>query len=329
MSLFPDDREVPAEALDSVQVKLGEMELRSARSFGDCWLGCELWRQLQLDQFWNQRLEPGREAVPWSQVLQLLVVNRLIDPGSEFRLHRHWFDQTAMADLRGTDFAVASKDRLYRCLDHLQAHKQDLFVFLRQRWQDLFHAQFDVLLYDLTSTYLEGEAERIPSSKRGYSRDGSPDCLQLVIALVVTTDGFPLAYEVMDGNTSDKTTLKGFLAKIESMYGKAERVWVMDRGIPTGAVLKEMREADSPVRCLVGTPRAKMRKMEQQWLDLPWRKVRDSVSVKLAAEGGEMYVLAKSEGRQAKEMAMRRKKLARLLWKLRAMGRSCPRPSRR
>jgi hypothetical protein len=174
MSLFPDDREVPAEALDSVQVKLGEMELRSARSFGDCWLGCELWRQLQLDQFWNQRLEPGREAVPWSQVLQLLVVNRLIDPGSEFRLHRHWFDQTAMADLRGTDFAVASKDRLYRCLDHLQAHKQDLFVFLRQRWQDLFHAQFDVLLYDLTSTYLEGEAERIPSSKRGYSRDGKP-----------------------------------------------------------------------------------------------------------------------------------------------------------
>ena len=198
MSLFPDDREVPAEALDIVQVKLGEMELRNPRSFGDCWLGCELWRQLQLDQFWNQRLEPGREAVPWSQVLQLLVVNRLIDPGSEFRLHRHWFDQTAMADLLGADFAVASKDRLYRCLDHLLAHKQDLFVFLRQRWQDLFHAQFDVLLYDLTSTYLEGEAEGIPSAKRGYSRDGRPDCLQLVIALVVTTDGFPLAYEVMD-----------------------------------------------------------------------------------------------------------------------------------
>ena len=324
MSLFPDDREVPAQALDSVQVKLGEMQLRNARAFGDCWLGCELWRQLQLDQFWNQRLKPGREAVAWSQVLQLLVVNRLIDPGSEFRLHRHWFDQTAMADLLGVDFAVASKDRLYRCLDHLLAHKQDLFVFLRQRWQDLFQARFDVLLYDLTSTYLEGEAEGIPSAKRGYSRDGRPDCLQLVIALVVTTDGFPLAYEVMDGNTSDKTTLKGFLAKIESMYGKAERVWVMDRGIPTEAVLKEMREADPPVRYLVGTPRAKMRKLEQQWLELPWQQVRDSVAVKLAAEGGEMYVLAKSEGRQAKEMAMRRKKLARLLWKLRAMRRSCP-----
>ena len=233
-----------------------------------------------------------------------------------------------MGDLLGIDFAVAAKDRLYRCLDRLLAHKQDLFVFLRQRWQDLFQAQFDVLLYDLTSTYLEGEAERIPSAKRGYSRDGRPDCLQLVIALVVTTDGFPLAYEVMDGSTSDKTTLKDFLAKIEAMYGKAERVWVrvcmMDRGIPTEAVLKEMREADPPVHYLVGTPRAKMRKMEQQWLELPWRKVRDSVAVKLATEGGEMYVLAKSEGRRAKEMAMRRKKLARLLWKLRAMRRSCP-----
>jgi hypothetical protein len=234
MSLFPEDREVPAQALDSVQVKLSEMELRNARTFGDCWLGCELWRQLRLDEFWGKRLSQsqGREAVPWSQVLQLLVVNRLIDPGSEFRLHRHWFDQTAMADLLGVDFAVAAKDRLYRCLDRILEHKQDLFIFLRERWQELFQARFDVLLYDLTSTYLEGEAEQIPSAKRGYSRDGRPDCLQLVIALVVTTDGFLLAYEVMDGNTSDKTTLRGFLDKIESMYGKAQRVWVMDRGIP-------------------------------------------------------------------------------------------------
>ncbi len=161
MSLFPDDREVPVEALDCVQVKLGEMELRNARSFDDCWLGCELWRQLQLDQFWNQRLAPGREAVPWSQVLQLLVVNPLIDPGSEFRLHRHWFDQTAMADL------LASKDQLYRCLSRLLAHKQDLFVFLRKRWQDLFQARFDVLLYDLTSTYWEGEAEHAATVATG------------------------------------------------------------------------------------------------------------------------------------------------------------------
>lgn len=324
LSLFPDDRPVPAEAADTVQVKLNEMELRDARSFGDCWLGCELWRQLELDKFWSEKLPPGREAVAWSDVVQLLAVNRLIDPGSEFRLHRHWFDRSAMGELLGSDGSVAGKDRLYRCLDRVLPHKQDLFIFLRQRWHEMFNARFDILLYDLTSTYLEGQAEGIPLAKRGYSRDKRPDCLQLVIALIVTPDGFPLAYEVMDGNRSDKTTLREFIDKIESMYGKAERVWVMDRGVPTEAVLEEMRKAETPVYYLVGTPRARMRKMEQDWLDLPWRKVRDSVEVKLAVTDGEMYVLAKSEGRQAKEMAMRRKKLARFLWKLRAMRRSCP-----
>ena len=324
LSLFPEDRELPHEAVNSIQVKLSEMELRNARAYGNCWLGCELWRQLNLDTFWNQRLPQGRAAEPWSQVLQLLVVNRLIDPGSEYRLHRQWFDQSAMGELLGTDFTVAEKDRLYRCLDLLVKHKRELFVHLRQRWEDLFQARFDVLLYDLTSTYLEGQAEQIPQAKRGYSRDGRPDCLQLVIALVVTPEGFPLAYEVMDGNTSDKTTLRGFLAKIESLYGKAHRVWVMDRGIPTEALLKEMRESSYAMHYLVGTPRAKMRKMEQQWLSLPWQKVRDSVQVKLMAENGELYVLAKSEGRHAKEVAMRRKKLVRLLLKLRAMRRSCP-----
>lgn len=324
LSLFPDDRAMPAESADCVQVKLNEMELRNARSFGACWLGCHLWRQLELDRFWAEKLESNREDIPWHQVLQLLVVNRLIDPGSEFRLHRLWFQQSAMGELLGTEDSVAGKDRLYRCLDRLLPHKEELFLFLRRRWHEMFNARFDILLYDLTSTYLEGQAEDISKAKRGYSRDGRPDCLQLVIALVVTPDGFPLAYEVMDGNRSDKTTLREFLGKIESMYGKADRVWVMDRGIPTEAVLEEMRAAKSKVYYLVGTPRGKMRKMEQNWLDLPWRKVRDSVEVKLAAEDGELYVLAKSEGRQAKEIAMRRKKLARLLRKLRAMRQSCP-----
>jgi transposase len=324
MSLFPEDREIPVASVDIIQVKLSEMKLEHARSFGDCWLGCQLWRQLKLDEFWEEQLGRGREAVPWEVVLQLLVVNRLIDPGSEFRVHRLWFDQSAMADLLGTDFAVAAKDRLYRCLDRLLAHKQELLWHLRQRWQELFNAQFDVLLYDLTSTYFEGEAEQIPKARFGYSRDGRPDCRQVVIALVVTPEGFPLAYEVLNGNTSDKTTLRGFLAKIEEAYGKARRVWVMDRGIPTEAVLAEMRHGERVVNYLVGTPRAKLKRMEKQWLELPWRKVRDSVQVKLMAQDGEMYVLAKSEGRHAKERAMRRKKLARLLWKLRAMRKSCP-----
>lgn len=324
LSLFPEDRPVPAEAVDSVQVKLSEMTLRRARPYGNCWLGCELWRQVELDQFWEQKLERGREEVSWAQVLELLVVNRLIDPGSEFRLHRQWFDQSAMDVLLGVDFAVAEKDRLYRCLDRILSHKADLFVHLQQRWKSLFDVAFDVLLYDLTSTYVEGKAEQNPKAKRGYSRDGRPDCKQVIVALVITPEGFPLAYEVMDGNTSDKTTLRGFLTKIESLYGKARRVWLMDRGIPTEGVLQEMRAAERQMFYLVGTPKARVTKYEKQWLNLPWQKVRDSVEVKLFSQDSEMYVLAKSEGRQQKEIAIRRKKLARLLRKLRRMRKSLP-----
>ena len=322
LSLFPEDRTVPAEAVNSVQVKLKEMELRRPRAFGNCWLGCELWRQLRMNEFWEPRLPVGREEVPWVKVLELLVVNRLIDPGSEFRVHRQWFERTAMSELLGVDYAVAEKNRLYRCLDRIVAHKRELFQHLQERWQDLFQAQFEVLLYDLTSTYFEGEAEEIPKAKYGYSRDHRPDCLQVVIALVITPEGFPLAYEVMDGNTSDRTTLRDFLKKIESLYGKARRVWVMDRGIPTEEILSEMRESQPEVFYLVGTPRGKITQYEKKWLDLPWQKVRDSVEVKLFADGEELFVLAKSEGRRAKEMAMRRRRLVRLLRKLRAMQRS-------
>jgi hypothetical protein len=324
LSLFPEDRPAPADAVDTIQVKLSEMQLRRARPYGNCWLGCELWRQLELDRFWERKLPRGREDVGWPQVLELLVVNRLIDPGSEFRVHRQWFDQSAMDVLLGVDFAVAEKDRLYRCLDRILDHRQELFQHLQQRWKALFDAQFDVLLYDLTSTYVEGAAELNPKAKRGYSRDGRPDCKQVVVALVITPEGFPLAYEVMDGNTSDKTTLRGFLKKIEDLYGQARRVWLMDRGIPTEAVLAEMRTCGREMFYLVGTPRGRVAKYEKQWLELPWRKVRDSVEVKLFSQDGELYVLAKSAGRQAKEIAIRRKKLARLLWKLRAMRRSCP-----
>lgn len=327
LSLFPEDREIPAESSDSIQVKLSEMELRRPRAFGNCWLGCELWRQLRLEEFWEEKLaeKVQRETVSWAKVLQLLVVNRLIDPGSEFRVHRQWFDQSAMAELLKADFAVAEKDRLYRCLDRLLEHKAALFQHLRECWQDLFQAQFDVLLYDLTSTYIEGDGEEIPKARYGYSRDQRFDCKQLVIALVITPEGFPLAYEVMDGNTSDRTTLRSFLDKIESHYGRARRVWIMDRGIPTEEVLEEMRNSDREIFYLVGTPRSKVRRYERKWLDLPWQKVRESVEVKVFAEAGELYVLAKSEGRRAKERAMRRKKLARLLHRLRAMQRSGPR----
>jgi len=324
LSLFPEDRAIPADALDGVQVKLSAMELRRPRAFGSYWLGCELWRQLGLDEFWEKRLAKGREEVPWAQVLELLVVSRLVAPGSEFRLHRQGFDQSAMGDLLGTSFAVAEKDRLYRCLDRIGEHKAALFEHLRQRWQDLFQARFDVLLYDLTSTYIEGEGEEIPKAKHGYSRDHRGDCRQVVIALVVTPEGFPLAYEVMEGNTSDRTTLRGFLAKIEAQYGQARRVWVMDRGIPTEEVLEEMRTSKREIFYLVGTPRGKIPQDEKQWLQLPWQKVRESVEVKLFAEEGEIYVLAKSAGRRAKERAIRRRKLVGFLKTLRKLRRSAP-----
>lgn len=324
MSLFPDDRELPNDALESVQVRLSGLELRRPRVFGSCWLACELWQQLALDEFWQQRLPEGREAVSWEKVLRLLVVNRLLDPGSEFHVHRQWYVGSAMDQLLETSFAVADKDRLYRCLDRVLEHKQELFVFLKQEWADLFAADFEVLLYDLTSTYFEGEMEQNPKARRGYSRDGRPDCLQLVIALVVTPDGFPLAYEVMNGNTADCTTLRAFLNKIETTYGKARRVWVMDRGIPSEAVLEEMRAPERQTFYLVDTPKGRISQHEKKWLDLPWHKVRDSVEVKLYEHEGELYVLAKSSGRQAKEIAMRRKRLVRLLRKLRAIRRRLP-----
>jgi len=324
LSLFPDDREIPADAVDSLQVKVSGLELRRPRVFGSCWLGCELWRQLGLHEFWDTRLAGSRAEVAWEKVLQLLVVNRLLDPGSEFRVHRQWYLSTAMDALLGTDFAVAEKDRLYRCLDRVLEHKQELFLWLRQKWADLFQADFEVLLYDLTSTYFEGAMEQNPKAKYGHSRDQRTDCLQVVIALVITSDGFPLAYEVMDGNTSDRATLRGFLDKIEKTYGKAKRMWVMDRGIPSEEILREMRDPAREIFYLVGTPKGKIQQYEKKWLDLPWQKVRESVEVKLFEQEGELYVLAKSAGRQAKETAMRRKRLARLFRKLRAMRRSLP-----
>ena len=311
LSLFPDDRLVPDDALDAVQVRLSEMQLRRPRAFGDCWLGCWLWRELQLDGFWDDRLGASRGDVPWAKVLQLLTVHRLIDPGSEFRLHRQWFARSAIDELLDVDYRAAAKDRLYRCLDRILDHKEDLFRHLRRRWEDLFHVEFDILLYDLTSTYFEGLCRDNPKARHGHSRDGRGDCRQVIIALVVTPDGLPLAYDVLPGNTADNTTLRDFLAKIEAVYGSARRVWVMDRGIPTEAVLAEMR-ADG-VDYLVGTPRSQLNKLEAALLERPWEQARDGVSVKLLRQDGELYVLARSEDRRKKERAMRRGKMRKLL----------------
>src|SRR6266478_689005 len=318
LALFPEDR-CGAVAGDAsvVQLRLSEMRLRRPRQWGACWLAGQLWQELQLDRFWADRLPPSRKKTRWDQVLQVLATYRLIAPGSEWRLHRQWFGNSAMVDLLGADFGLAEEHKLYACHDLLLEHKEALFSHLVERWRDLFNADFDVLLYDLTSTYFEVNASDLPEgSKRrhGYSRDKRPDCPQVVIALVVTPDGLPLAYEVLPGNTADSKTLRMFLGKIEQQYGKARRVWVMDRGVPTEAVLAEMRNSDPPVQYLVGTPKGRLNRLEKHLLEKPWQDAREGVKVKLLAEDGELYVFAQSDDRVGKERAMRRRQL-KWLWK--------------
>jgi transposase len=318
VALFPAGS-MPADDVDAIGVRLSELSLRRPRQWGACWMALELWRQLELDSFWRSRLRPSREGTSWLKVLKTLVAYRLIDPGSQWRLHREGFDASAMADLLDSDFALAEKNTLYRCLDRLVEHKDDLFKFLKRRWAELFGAKFDVLLYDLTSTYFETDVERGPDDLRqfGYSRDKRGDCRQVVIALIVTPEGFPLSYEVMSGNTADSTTLSDFLDRIERRYGHANRIWVMDRGIPTEESLQKMRSIGASY--LVGTPKGRLSRLEQSLLGQPWAKVRQGVQVKRLATEEDVYVLAQSDARIDKERGMRRKRLRRYVDRLQAI----------
>src|SRR5271167_746346 len=323
LALFPEDRcEGILPDVSIVRLKLSELRLRRPRQWGACWLALSLWEELQLDRFWAERLPASRKGTRWDQELFVLVAYRLLAPGSEWRLHREWFERTALADLLGADFGLAEIHKLYRCHDRLLEHKQALFDHLTERWRDLFAARFDLLLYDLTSTYFEAEPPFPDGDKRrfGYSRDHRPDCVQVVIALVVTPEGLPLAYEVLPGNTSDKTTLRGFLERIERQYGKARRVWLMDRGVPTEEVLAEMRAADPPVHYLVGTPKGRLTRLEKHLVAQPWQEARPGVQVKLLPQQGELYVLAQSRDRVAKERAIRRRQLKRLWARLKQLS---------
>src|ERR1041384_4362275 len=300
VALFPEDRVVELADTEIVRIKLSALQLRHPRQWGACWLACHLYKELKLDEFWAERLPPSRKGTRWDLVLQTLCAYRLIAPGSEWHLHRHWFEGSALGDLLGADFGqLAESHKLYDCHDLLLEHKTALFDHLTQRWKDLFNAKFDVLLYDLTSSSFESDPPFGEDDKRkfGYSRDKRPDCVQVVIALIVTPEGFPLAYEVMQGNTSDKTTLKDFLKRIETQYGKAQRIWVMDRGIPTEKTLAQMRQSDPPVLYLVGTPKGRLSKFEERLRELPWKVAREGIDVKFVGEAGEVYVLAKSQDR--------------------------------
>ena len=305
-----DDDDI-CENIDAIPIKLSQMKLEKPRAFGDCWLGCEIWDQLGLGNFWSGRIDTAKSPVPYSKVVKLLTVNRLIKPGSEFYVHHHWFDQTAMDHLLGCDFQVAEKNRLYRCLDRILPYKDELCRYLKDQWQMMFNLQYDVLLYDITSTYFEGLCKENPKAKFGHSKDRRSDCRQVLIALIVTPEGFPINYEVLPGNTSEKTTLPELLSKIEQMYGKARRVWLMDRGIPTEQSLAVMRE--SKIDYLVGTPRRLLDEFQGELSVKDWQQVNDSVRVKYIKTDGEYYVLARSEARLAKERAMRKRKLRKYL----------------
>ena len=315
VALFPADRKVPDLPFESIRICVDDMELHRPRQWGACWLALTVWKYLGLDAFWKERLPASRQGTCWLDILKIQACYRLIDPGSEWRLYRRWYENSAMGDLLGLD-PVIPKDTFYRVLDRLDAHRRDFFSFLKERWGTLFGARHEVLPYDLTSTCFESDAPFAGKRQFGYSRDKRSDCVQVVIALIVTPDGFPVAYEVMPGNTSDKTTLLDFIGKIEAQYGRSERVWVMDRGIPTEETLEVMRADPSGVRYLVGTPKGRLSKLEQSFLKQPWQSVRDSLQVKLhqQEEGEEVYILVRSEGRVLNERSMRRRRLKKL-WK--------------
>lgn len=313
--LFPEDR-TPDPKLEypTLKLRLDHIELARPRQWGGCWLALELWNRLDLDAFWQPLLPDSRKGTPWLKVLKTLVVYRLLAPGSEWKLHRSWFDRSAMADLIDDDFRLAAKDTLYRCHDRLLKHREALFSHLKDRWAGLFGATYDILLYDLTSTYFEVDAnspltEASHIKAFGYSRDKRPDCVQIVIALIITPEGLPIGYEVMRGNTSDKTTLGDMLKKVTDRYGKERRTWIMDRGIPTEETLGQMRQAEPAVRYLVGTPKGRLTKLERELATRDWQQVKEDVHVKLLSRDGEVYVLARSLPRRGKESAMRRKKL--------------------
>jgi transposase len=305
LKLFPAHVEPPADDPQVARVLLNQVRLERTRQFGACWLGLELWRRLELDRFFEQTVDEHEADVPWSRVAAVLAINRLCAPGSELAIEERWYPSTALDDLLGIEAGKINDTRLYRCLDRILPHKTKLERHLKQRYGELFGAEFDVLLYDLTSTYVEGAAENNPMMRRGYSRDHRPDCEQMVIALIVNSEGFPFSYETFDGNRADVSTMETILRMVERKYGKARRIWVFDRGIVSEENLAAIGKRGG--QYLVGTPRRQMKQFEQELLKDDWIQVRPEVEVKKVAipQGEETYILCRTQGRQEKEKAIR------------------------
>jgi transposase len=321
LKLFPSEIEPPEDDAMVARVQLNRVRLERSRRFGDCFLGLELWKRLGLDQFWEARVDGPEEVadVAWSRVAALLAINRLCAPGSELAIEERWYPWTALDDLLGIEEGKINDTRLYRCLDRLLPHKTKLEQHLRDRYGELFQAEFDVLLYDLTSSYVEGAAKKDPMMRRGYSRDHRPDCKQVVIALIVNREGFPLSYEIFDGNRADVTTVETVVRMVERKYGKARRVWVFDRGVVSEENLEALRRRGGPY--LVGTPRSKLKQFEKPLLEGGWEQIRPDVEVKLVptSQGEETYVLCRSTARRAKEQAIHSRFSTRMEQALRAL----------
>ena len=307
LKLFPSQVEPPENDPHVARVRLDKVRLERARQLGQCFLALELWRRLGLDKFWEGLLDDQPAEVPWSRVAAVLAINRLCAPGSELAIEERWYPTTALDDLLAIPAGRLNDTRLYRCLDRLLPHKTKLERHLRERYGELFGAEFDVLLYDLTSSYVEGAAEKDPMLQRGYSRDHRPDCKQVVLALIVNAEGFPLSYETFEGNRADVTTVEAVMRMVERKYGRARRVWVFDRGIVSEENLAALRRRGG--QYLVGTPRAKLKQFEAELLAGDWERVRADVEVKRLPmpDGEETYVLCRTTARREKEQAMRRR----------------------
>jgi transposase len=312
LKLFPSDVQAPEDDPNVARVLIGKVRLERVREFGACYLGLELWKRLELDRYFQQALDDELADVSWSRVATILAINRLCEPGSELGIEQRWFPSTALDDLLHVDAGQINDSRLYRCLDRILPLKTELEQHLKERYGTLFQAEFDVLLYDLTSSYVEGEAESNPMMKRGYSRDGRPDTKQVVIALIVNTDGFPISYETFDGNRADVTTMEAVLRMVERKYGRARRVWIFDRGIISEENLKAIRRRGG--QYLVGTPRSKLKEFERELLADDWHQIRPEVEVKRVGipNGEETYILCRSTARKNKEQAIRSRFSARI-----------------
>src|ERR1700686_637254 len=305
LKLFPSHVEAPADDPQVARVLVNRVRLERTRQFGACYMGLELWKRLQLDRFFEEAVDTHDADLPWSRVAAVLAINRLCAPGSELAIEERWYPSTALDDLLGLEEGKINDTRLYRCLDRMLPHKSKLEQHLKQRYGELFGAEFDVLLYDLTSTYVEGAAEKNPMMRRGYSRDHRPDCEQMVIALIVNSEGFPFSYETFDGNRADVSTVETILRMVERKYGKARGIWGLDRGIVREENLAAIRKRGG--QYLTGTPRSQMKQFEVELLQDDWTRVRPEVEVKKVAipQGEETYILCRTSGRQEKEKAIR------------------------